>query len=160
MLILCLTAVLQLVNSQNDIMLNAKLIPGPFGSWQSREQRAAVNAAIQSIHQTRDEILSAFHPRHQCRCGSGQWTAVTYLNMSDRLQQCPPSWRLYSANGVRACGHPVTTPITGGCYSQNYTVHQSYRRVCGRIIGYQVGSTDIFHDRQLSINEPYVDRWC
>jgi hypothetical protein len=29
--------------------------------------------------------------------------------------------------------------------------------VCGRIIGYQIGSTNVFHGQQLSIDEPYVD---
>jgi hypothetical protein len=29
--------------------------------------------------------------------------------------------------------------------------------VCGRIIGYQIGSTNDFHDQQLTIDEPYVD---
>ena len=29
--------------------------------------------------------------------------------------------------------------------------------MCGRIIGYQIGSTNVFHDQQLSIDEPYVD---
>ena len=94
-------------------------------------------------------------------CSSGPWTRVASLNMSDPLEQCPPSWRLYSANGVRACGRQVTTSTTGGCYSQNYTIQKSlpYQRVCGQIIGYQIRSTesDVFGDLLLSINEPYVD---
>ena len=87
---------LQLVAGQNSV-LNVKLIPGPPDSCQSREQLAAVDAAIQSIHQTRDEILSTLH----LQCGSVVWTRAAYLNMSDPSQQCPTSWRLYSANGVR-----------------------------------------------------------
>ena len=58
-------------------------------------------------------------------------------------------------NGVMACGRQVTT--TGGCNSQNYTVQQNYQKVCGRIIGYQIGSTNVFENRQLSIDESYVD---
>ena len=151
MLILCLTAILQLVAAQNNnLLLNAKLIPGLPDSCQSREQRAAVDTAIQSIHQ----ILSTLSLQGQC--GSRLWTRVAYLNMTDPLQQCPPSWRPYSANGVRACGRPVTLATTGKCYSQNYTTQLNYRRVCGRIIGYQIGSTDAFHGGQ-SIDEPYVD---
>ena len=155
MLILCLASILQLVSGQS--MLAAKTIPGPPDSCQSREQLAAVDAPIQSIHQTRDEVLSALCPHQQC--GSGLWTRVAYLNMSDPSQQCPSSWRLYSANGVRACGRPVTKSTTGGCNSQNYTVQQSlyYQKVCGQIIGYQIGSTNVFNDQQFPINEPYVD---
>ena len=156
MLVLCLTSILQLVSGQN--MLAAKTIPGPPDSCQSREQLTAVDTAIQSlIYQTRNEILSALKPHYQC--GSGLWTRVAYLNMSDPSQQCPSSWRLYSANGVRACGRQVTTSTTGGCNSQNYTIQQSlrYQKVCGQIIGYQIGSPDVFGDIQLSIDEPYVD---
>ena len=114
------------------------------------------DAAHQNLSQSVRSILlhnqntSSTHP-----CGTGQWTRVAYLNMSDPSQQCPSSWRLYSANGVRACGRQVTS--NGRCYSQFYTVQQSYRKVCGRIIGYQVGSTDVFGDRQLLIDQTYVD---
>ena len=69
------------------------------------------------------------------------------------MQQCPSSWRLYSANGVRTCGRPSGT----GCNSQNYTIAQIYNKVCGRIIGYQVGSTDAFYNRGFSIDQAYVD---
>ena len=157
MLILCLTAILQLVAAQNNnLLLNAILIPGPSDSYQSREQHAAVDTAIQSIHQIRDEILSTLSL--QLQCGSRLWTRVAYLNMTDPSQQCPTSWRPYSANGVmiRACGRPVTLATTGECYSHNYTTQLRYHRVCGRIIGYQIGSTDAFHGSQ-SIDEPYVD---
>ena len=83
--------------------------------------------------------------------------------MSDPSEQCPPSWRPYhniSDNGLRACGRQVTTSTTGGCNSQSYTVQQSYQRVYGKIIGYQIGSPDVFnpgHYQRLSIDEPYVD---
>ena len=150
MLILCLTAVIQLIAGQNgNLMLNPKVIPGSSDSCPSCEQRAAIDVAI---HRNLDEKLSALQPHDQC--GSGLWIRAAYLNMSNLTQQCPPSWRLYSANGVRACGRQVTKSTTGGCYSQNYTVQWSYQRVYGRIIGYQVGSTNVFHDQQLSIDEP------
>ena len=153
MLILCLTAVLQLVAGQNgNLTLNPTVIPGSLDSCQFHEQLAAIDVAI---HQNLDEILSGLQPHYQC--GSGLWIRVAYLNMSDPSQQCPPSWRPYSANGVRACGRQVTTSTTGGYYSQNYTVQQSYQRVCGWIVGYQVGITVVFGDRQLSVDDPYVD---
>ena len=73
--------------------------------------------------------------------------------MSDPVQQCPSSWRLYSANRVRACGRPSGR----GCNSQNYTVGQTYTKVCGQIIGYQVGSTDAFLNRGFPNDQAYVD---
>ena len=72
--------------------------------------------------------------------------------MSNPLHQCPSSWKFHSANGVRACGIR-----SSGCNSQNYTVLRRYNKVCGRIIGYQVGSTDAFHDRGRPIDQSYVD---
>ena len=37
-------------------------------------------------------------------CGDGLWYRVAYLNMTDPSQRCPPAWREYYTNGVRACG--------------------------------------------------------
>ena len=107
--------------------------------------------AHQNLSQSVLDIIAdtaADHP-----CGSGRWTRVAYLNMSDPLQQCPSSWRLYSTNGVRACGQSSGR----GCRSQNYTINQTYKKVCGQIIGYQVGSTDAFEFGHYEIDEVYVD---
>ena len=138
MLVFSLIVVLQLVSAQrlNSFTLSPQVIPDS-NAYQS--QPAAVDMAKQNIGQSVREILSTIaNPP----CGDSSWTRVAYLNMTDPSQQCPPSWRLYSANGVRACGRPVTT--TGGCYSQNYTIQQIYQKVCGRIIGYQIVSTNVF----------------
>ena len=35
---------------------------------------------------------------------SGGWMRVAYLNMSDPTEECPPGFRLYNQNGIRACG--------------------------------------------------------
>ena len=145
---------LQLVGAQElnnfTLSLSLQVIPGPNAC---QFQTAAVDMAKQSIDLSVRELLSTIaNPP----CGDSSWIRVAYLNMTNPLQQCPASWRLYSANGVRACGRPVTTSTTGGCYSQIYTVQQNYQRVCGRITGYQIGSTDVFGGPPL-INEPYVD---
>ena len=89
-------------------------------------------------------------------CGPGLWRRVAYLNMSDPSHQCPPVWREYSANGVRACGCPANAPGQS-CYSMNYLSSTQFNRVCGRVIGYQVGSTDAFEFQQYDINDAYVD---
>ena len=107
----------------------------------------------QNLSQTVRNIIEV--SAHIPHCGVGLWTRVAYLNMSDPVQQCPSSWRLYSANGVRACGRP-----SQGCHSQSYTVQQRYNKVCGQIIGYQFGSTDAFHPTTIGnnqIDQTYVD---
>ena len=105
MLIFCLIAILQLIAAQsNAVILNPIVIHGP-DVCQSR--RAAVDLATSNTSQSVRAILSTLVLSLDAPCGHGRWTRVAYLNMSDPLQQCPTSWRLYSANGVRACGHPV-----------------------------------------------------
>ena len=88
-------------------------------------------------------------------CGDGLWYRVAYLNMTDPSQQCPPAWREYNTSGVRACGRPVSNVINGTCPSMFYSTNRQYSRVCGRVIGFQVGSPDGFnptHDSQLTMD--------
>ena len=92
--------------------------------------------------------VSDLHP-----CGLGEWYRVAYLNMSDPTQQCPSAWREYDTGGVRACGRPSTSG--GSCPATTYSINFQYRRVCGRVVGYQYGSPDGFLSG--NINLQYVD---
>ena len=62
--------------------------------------------------------------------------------MSDSLQQCPCVWREYGQNRIRACGRLVSS--NGGCATNRFLICNQYSQVCGRVIGYQVGSPDAF----------------
>ena len=74
------------------------------------------------------------------RCGSKGWTRVALVDMSDHLQSCPGNLTLI-ASPIRTCGGLATT----GCASANFSTHgMSYSQVCGRLRGYQVGSTGGF----------------
>ena len=43
-------------------------------------------------------------------CSSGRgWKRVAYLNMTDSSEKCPDVFRLYSENGIRSCGRPVSS---------------------------------------------------
>ena len=104
------------------------------------------------------------HARHvYCQmeqvCGSSSgWTRMAYLNMSDPTEECPSGFRLYSQNGVRACGRPVTSG--GSCQSLHFSSYSiSYSQVCGRVYGYQKGNPDGFwrDNNQVNINNNYVD---
>lgn len=75
-------------------------------------------------------------------CGTGLWYRVAYLNMSDPSQQCPSAWRENNTNGLRSCRRPQTS--SGSCSSTNYTTDREYKNVCGRAIGYQIGTPDAF----------------
>ena len=136
--------IVQLLTAQRMVPL--QVINGTVGTCASQHLR---DLARQNLIQSVDNIVADIPP-----CSLGQWTRVAYLNMSDPVQQCPSSWRLYSANGVRACGRASDS----GCNSQNYSVSQRYNQVCGRIIGYQVGSTDAFNSAShFTIDEAYID---
>ena len=90
----------------------------------------------------------------QLYCGAGDWQQVASINMSDPTQQCPSAWREYNASGVRACGRQ--TASGGMCSANSYFAANQYTRVCGRLIGYQVGSPDGFVDGR-NIDEIYMD---
>ena len=113
-----------------------------------------VRAAVrQSIHRNIRNILVDQDQEDSSNCGPGQWYRVAYLNMRDPTQTCPSPWRQYNASGVRACGRTGTN-----CYSVYYPSNgRQYSRVCGRVIGYQIGSTDVFLNQQRSIDTSYVD---
>ena len=94
-------------------------------------------------------------------CGSGEgWTRLAYLDMSDATQNCPSGFRLYQSGGVRACGR---TNISGAsCVSVQFPSNGiSYSQICGRVTGYQFGSTDaVYHatsSYRSEINSFYVD---
>ena len=78
----------------------------------------------------------------QSYCGPGQWHRIAFLNMTDPSQQCPSAWREYNTSGVRACRRPVNS--SEGCSATVYSTDRQYSRVCGRVIGYQLGSPDAF----------------
>ena len=82
------------------------------------------------------------NPHSEYECGPGLWWPVAYLDMTDPSQQCPSAWREYNTSGVKACGRPANS--TGSCATEFYCTNRQYSRVCGRIIGYQVGSPDAF----------------
>ena len=75
--------------------------------------------------------------------------------MSDPSQQCPSAWREYNTRGVRACGRPDGR---ASCPAVIYATSRQYSRVCGRAIGYQIGSPDAFgHSaRGQTIDSYYV----
>ena len=86
----------------------------------------------------------------------GPWTRIAYLNMSDPTHRCPPGFRLYSSNGVRACGRLSSS---AGCTANIYFSPPSkgYSQVCGRMIGYQQYSPDAVYQTGKTLDQDYVD---
>ena len=94
-----------------------------------------------------------------CGCNSSEgWTRVAYLNMTDPSQQCPSAWTLQtrSSEPRRLCGRSSSG---GSCESVTYsTFGMNYSHVCGRVIGYENGTPDAFHNSgSQTIEGYYVD---
>ena len=125
-------------------VLSANLGPitiNRVGTCPSQEKRDAI---IQNITASIRNMISQITPDDETssNCGPGQWYRVAHLNMSDPSQQCPSAWREYNTGGIRACGRPATS--SGSCPATLYATSRQYSRVCGRAIGYQIGSPDAF----------------
>ena len=87
-------------------------------------------------------------------CGEeGGWTNLAYLSMFDLSQRCPDG--LDSSWNIRVCGLPNNS--TGTCWSRKFqTKGISYTQICGRVLGYQKGTTDGIRSN-TSINSTYLD---
>jgi cell division protein FtsB len=88
-------------------------------------------------------------------CGNvtGGWMRVAELDMTNRSHQCPSG---LGQRNIRTCSR-VDTAV--GCNSlEDFTASHGieYSQVCGRIKGYQFGSTDGFTGSGC-IDCPYVD---
>ena len=75
-------------------------------------------------------------------CGNitGGWMRVAKLDMTKNFSQCPPGLCLNSTSPrtCRLCTH------LGNCSLDVYPVGVQFSRVCGRVIGYQIGTPDGF----------------
>ena len=87
----------------------------------------------------------------------GVWMRVAGVNMTESNSQCPTGLQLVTSP-KRLCRKSVTS----GCSSATSSVHGvPYRRVCGKVIGYQYFDPEAFspfYDNQrLTIDGLYVD---
>ena len=90
---------------------------------------------------------------------TGGWVRVANLNMTDPNQRCPGNLNQSYTNPIRLCGRRTDY----GCDSVTFTTYGvQYKRVCGRVRGYQFVSPDAFlrhgsYPVPCTIDDPYVD---
>lgn len=101
----------------------------------------------------KENISNILQQLNDCSCnGSGEWTRIAYVNMSDSRQQCPANWTTITTP-IRGCGRP-----TRYCHSAIFPSHgRSYSRVCGKVLAYQRGSTEAFNTPFNTLEGPYLD---
>ncbi|XP_065896135.1 uncharacterized protein [Dysidea avara] len=88
-----------------------------------------------------------------CEMGDNGWMKVADFDAS-RGDKCPTGWTDITVNNIRMCRSPSNT---AGCYSRTFPVHgTSYRKIRGKLRGYQKYTTDGFNGA-ISINAAYVD---
>ena len=93
-----------------------------------------------------------------CGVGGGGWTRLAYLDMSDSGERCPyelTEWPYYYYERLyRVCGRPNNFR---GCKSVKFPTNGiAYTQICGRVIGYQKGSTNGIGSSG-DINSAYLD---
>ena len=101
--------------------------------------------SLDSLRQTvKQEIATALQNIPSCPCGGrGQWTNIANFNFSDPNVACPSGFT-HLTTPVRGCKQaPGQGPV---CISAVFSSGgRLYSRVCGRVNGYQKGTTDAFH---------------
>ena len=97
--------------------------------------------------------------RRCCNSLSG-WLRVAHVHMNHEHSWCPGQLQEV-LSPKRLCQRTVTS----GCSSAMFSTHGvEYSRVCGKVIGYQYGTTNAFGSgleitspRRRTINDPYID---
>ena len=129
----------------------------PTSCKEIKERQPLSPSGVYLLANTSDAAIYNAYCNMGTLCGSGGgWTRLAYLDMSDATQNCPSGFRLYQSGGVRACGR--TNSGGGSWVSVQFPSNGiSYSQICGRVTGYQYGSTDAVVEYVNNINSRYVD---
>ena len=150
-----LILLLGILFAENHLAYDQVVVP-PITITPSCKDHLEVKKIVQQLKSSINNILGEIAMHFIPECGDGLWYRVAYLNMSDASQQCPPAWREYNSSRVRACGRPVFND--GSRPSTFYITNRQYSRVCGRVIGFQVGNPDAFFQfNAVSLDQSYMD---
>ena len=86
-------------------------------------------------------------------CGQdGGWTRIAYLDMT---MNCPSGLQELMTGGIRVCRREGNSV---GCRSNVFQTNGiSYSQICGKVVGYQKGTTDAVYTNVNNINDAYLD---
>ena len=123
--------------SEAAVRLNSIVLQGIRGSCP-----ADVGTARADLSTQIETILHEFAESRKrvCECGyaGAGWRRVVFLNMTDTHQICPGEWQLVTSPR-RTCQRSHYHGCSLASFSTN---GESYSEVCGKLIGYQYGTTD------------------
>ena len=87
-----------------------------------------------------------------CGVEGGGWTRLAHFDMSDNTRGCPSGFQEYSGQSIRVCLYDGQ-----GCKSIKFPTNGiAYTQICGRVIGYQKGTTNGIRSSG-NINSAYLD---
>ena len=95
-----------------------------------------------------------------CYGGSGAWAKVAKWNMNDSSHLCPAGLLERIDSGIRTCVRANINEPTCSMGIQYNLAGIEFSRVCGKIIGYQIGNTNAFKSNPSQFTDPsslYVD---
>ena len=81
----------------------------------------------------------------ECGGHKGGWMRVAQFDTTNG-DTCPGDW-INNANYNSLC----TGTGGAGCYSANFSIPYSYNKICGKVKGFQKGSTDGFYPHAFSL---------
>ena len=113
-----------------------------------------------NITQSNGSIISVYCDMEGSNCdGTGGWTRVAYINMTEPNATCPEGLYQYSFDNKTLCDRNHND--TNGCDGTFFSARGlNYTKVCGQVRGYQYGTTDGIYDNFYGsphINGAYVD---
>lgn len=172
LLLFLIAFALTVVPARSQVQLNnsipfiyaSKIIEDSGATCPPARERETLRTQISN--EIRPLLQTAILNNQSFVCGNTSgWTRVAYVDMSNNSQQCPGDLREVNRSGIRLCDRDSRADTSQGiCTSVIFPTNGIvYNEVCGRVIGYSMGSTSAFYDYTFvlgadnTIDEYYVD---
>ena len=146
---LCTVTTMTQGQGELPIEISPVKISGTSGECPSDDNRQESRSFLENA--TREIMRNLNNPISQI-CGPGNWRRVFYSNASRSDQTCPAQWNLVTSP-VRGCAG-----ASSSCRSAfSDEISTTCGKVCGRIIGEGVTSTDAFMRFGSAIGQNFVE---
>ena len=143
--------------SDPPLKVNTVILPSDINTCPASNiletARAGIRSEVDNLITKLTNLLS-----RPCGCGAAVtgWRRMAFMNMTDPSQTCPGDWQLF-LNQRRTCVR--NTAAQHGCGLASFSNNgQTYTQVCGRLIGYQYGTTDALWQQVNRASTANLDR--